>query len=409
MDTDLYNRLKELKRTRAHPRPAQRKNVASGPRARLTLPEGWREVREGVWSRTTYRSSAEAASLHTLLSDVYNVDTDSRSGRVHPMPAVVPAGTPPERLVFFDAETTGLSAGAGTTAFLLGFARLEEEGIRTRQLFLADYPDEPALLEEVAAELRPEDLLVSYNGKAFDSHVLQTRFVLNRMQAPVAGQLDLLYPTRRLWRRSLGQCGLTVVERGVLGITRGRDLPSAEVPERYFRFLRSADTSVLEDVFAHHLQDIESLAVLLVTMEEVFAQPHTAAEHREGRAAVDRYQLGRMLLAMGRSEALDLLRAAVEESRTAEESVRAARLLASHARHAGRFEEAAGVWRAVLARYPSVSAGIELAKHLEHRLRDPAEAEEVVLRMLSWPHSAPFRGELEHRLSRVRRKRSRRR
>ena len=42
-------------------------------------------------------------------------------------------------LLFFDLETTGLSGGAGTLAFLVGCGYFDDDGFHTRQLFLSGY------------------------------------------------------------------------------------------------------------------------------------------------------------------------------------------------------------------------------------------------------------------------------
>lgn len=394
MGSDLYNRLKQLKRERegggpaGTPGGAARSSEGAAPRppstAGVAASQGFRVVAEGVWRRTVFTPSDHAAYLEALLQD----------GRGS---GIVPQGFDADHLVFFDAETTGLSSGAGTTAFLVGFGRLGAGGITTEQLFMADYPAEPAFLKELGALLGEEDLAVSYNGKGFDSHVLRTRHLLHGMRLPLGAQLDLLYTTRRLWQRRLTECSLGTVERMVLGVVRDRDLPSAEVPERYFAFLRSADSSLLEEVFAHHLKDIESLVGLLAEVERTLAEPSTAV-------GVDPYGLGRMLLARDREEGEYLLETVIDSEPSVREALRAAGELARHRRRAGRFEAAASVWKRVLQRHASVTAGIEVAKHLEHKRRDFAAAEELVRKLLSWPHSLPYRGELEHRLGRLERR-----
>ena len=49
--------------------------------------------------------------------------------------------------MFFDIETTGLSGGAGTIAFLAGCGWFEDEGFRVRQFFLAGPGGERAMLD----------------------------------------------------------------------------------------------------------------------------------------------------------------------------------------------------------------------------------------------------------------------
>ena len=51
------------------------------------------------------------------------------------------------RVVFFDLETTGLSGGAGTLAFLAGCGWFGDDGFHVRQFFLTGPAGEPAMLD----------------------------------------------------------------------------------------------------------------------------------------------------------------------------------------------------------------------------------------------------------------------
>lgn len=170
---------------------------------------------------------------------------------------------------YFDTETTGLSTGAGTVPFLAGLGRVRGAALVVRQLLLPDYPHERALLRRLCTELRGPRL-VTYNGRLFDLPLLVTRltvhgFFAEQAQLP-ARHDDLLPIARRLWRRPLGGARLADVESGVLGIRRGSDCPSAEVPARYFGYLRGGSPAPLAAVLDHNLQDIVSLARLEATV-----------------------------------------------------------------------------------------------------------------------------------------------
>src|SRR6202795_82551 len=52
----------------------------------------------------------------------------------------------PRRLLFLDTETTGLSGGTGTYAFLVGTGWLEDDRFVIVQHFMRDLDEEPALL-----------------------------------------------------------------------------------------------------------------------------------------------------------------------------------------------------------------------------------------------------------------------
>src|SRR5688572_68444 len=91
-------------------------------------------------------------------------------------------GAPAAPLVFFDLETTGLSGGAGTYAFIVGCGRFEPGGaFLTRQYLLVRYDHERSMLEAVGRELADAGALVSFNGKSFDAPVLEGRCLFHRL------------------------------------------------------------------------------------------------------------------------------------------------------------------------------------------------------------------------------------
>ncbi|MBN2352732.1 MAG: ribonuclease H-like domain-containing protein [Spirochaetales bacterium] len=289
-------------------------------------------------------------------------------------------------LLFFDAETTGLSGGAGNLAFLLGAGHLDGGDFVVEQHFLADFPGEPEFLRLIRPLLDPERVFVSYNGSAFDSHLLVSRFSLNRMELSFPRQYDILHPSRRLWKSkvaaALGSCSLKNVERLVLNVDRGEDIDGAEVPECYFRFLRSGDPSSLEPVFYHNRIDVLSLAGLLHRIESLLRDPASlfAASPGDEGLPPEFAALGAMLLALDPVRAEDFLRIAFDRGDS-----RCGLLLGSIHKRRREYEEAFRVWEAVFAAAPAWRSGIEIAMHLEHRRRDAARALEIVLNLLTPP------------------------
>jgi hypothetical protein len=111
-------------------------------------------------------------------------------------------------LLFFDLETTGLSGGAGTLAFLVGCGFFDADGFHTRQFFLGGYEAERELLDTLAALTGRFNGLVTFNGRTFDVPLIDTRYLFHRLESPFAAMphFDMLHPARRLWRRrSIGQ------------------------------------------------------------------------------------------------------------------------------------------------------------------------------------------------------------
>ncbi|MBN2551625.1 MAG: ribonuclease H-like domain-containing protein, partial [Spirochaetales bacterium] len=231
---------------------------------------------------------------------------------------LLPAGYTAPDLLFFDTETTGLSGGAGNSIFLMGMAWIEAGALSVEQVFLKDFPGEGEFLSLLAGRLNRHRVFVSYNGRAFDAHVLRTRFLLNRMALELEQQTDLLYWSRRLWRRVLPDCSLSTVEREILGIRRELDVPGFEVPGIYLEFLRSGRPGRLDAVLEHNLQDVRTLADLLVTVNSILlcrdrpgaAEPAGEADRSAGTGTADRTALGSFFLSRDESWGVELLKSA---------------------------------------------------------------------------------------------------
>jgi hypothetical protein len=206
----------------------------------------------------------------------------------------------PERLVFLDTETTGLAGGTGTCAFLIGIGTVEGTQFVVRQYFLRDYPEEKAILQDLAEVLGSFDGLVTYNGKTFDVPLLETRYTLARLKAPFGRLLhfDALHPARRLWKLRLESCRLTDLESAVLGIGREGDVPGSEIPGIYFDYLRTGDARGLQPVFYHNALDIITLAALTVELARALGDAGASTLD----SSVDLFSLSRIYESAGSRE-----------------------------------------------------------------------------------------------------------
>jgi uncharacterized protein len=378
---DLYSRIKHLKRRKsgssATSKPTTPPSSFERTHAAVAGLGDWSQVAPLVWLRETCESLGPAGAR-------IGPEFDSRLlGRRLRL----------DQMCFMDTETTGLSGGAGTTVFLVGAGVIVEGAIRVRQLLLADFPGEPEYLGWVAELLAPE-VWVSYNGKAFDARLLESRFLMNGRRPLAAEQLDLLYWSRRLWRSRLGSCSLSDIERHVLGRGRADDVPGVEIPERYFRFLRDGDARALHDVFEHHRLDIVSLAHLFLRVESVLDRP---LDDR----TVDGFRLGRALLVAGDERAAELLERVARSPDP--NAVPAARLLSRSLRRRGMSRRALDVLMRV-APAGSMEIAIEAAKILEHDLRDVAAARDVVEACLLESGQGEPGPDVQRRLDRLTRK-----
>jgi len=312
------------------------------------------------------------------------------------------------RPLFLDTETTGLSGGTGTVAFLVGLAWREGDGLALAQYFLCDFDQEQALLWAVGQCISQAGVLVSYNGRSFDWPLLQTRLVLRRAAWPSPPHFDLLTLARRIFRPRLPDCALQTIEQSVLDLHRADDLPGSLIPSRYFAWLRQGDPRALEPVFLHNQQDVLSMVVLLARFETLLGGSHDLHP-------LDRFGRAKFYEARGfQVEAIREYRQLWQEHQVGG-ALRAARgalglRLARLLRRQGRWEEARTVleecWQTQTYPYP---AAIELAKLLEHQARDVAAARRIVsdaLRLLAVAvvSNAQWRMDLERRQQRLERR-----
>ena len=171
----------------------------------------------------------------------------------------------PERLTFFDTETSGLSGGTGTVVFLVGLARFDGDALCLRQFLITSFAAEAALFDAVRSLVSAGRCLVTYNGKSFDAPLVRTRARLLRAPDPLgeAEHIDLLHLVRRRYRGGWPNCRLLTAEERALGFLRGDDLPGSFVPEVFRRFMRFGESGPMPKVLEHNRHDLVSLAALL--------------------------------------------------------------------------------------------------------------------------------------------------
>jgi uncharacterized protein YprB with RNaseH-like and TPR domain len=177
------------------------------------------------------------------------------------------------RMLFLDTETTGLTGGSGTVAFLVGIARFDDDSLLLTQLLLPNLGGEVPMLVALAEHLAAASCILTYNGKSFDWPLLRTRYVMNRLPVPaLPPHVDLLHASRRIWKPRLGSVRLTDVEREIMRFSREGDVDGAEIPSRYFSFLREGGTDWLVPVLEHNQNDLIALPAMLGVLGERFEQ-----------------------------------------------------------------------------------------------------------------------------------------
>lgn len=281
----------------------------------------------------------------------------------------------PEGLLFLDTETTGLSGGAGTVAFLVGVGEIREHELIVHQYLMRDYDEEVFVLGHVLEHLEHSQLLITYNGKSFDMPLLASRFVMHRMRMPQElAHADILHAARRVWKMRLGRCSLAAIEDKIYHEPRTDDLPGSEVPQRYFDYLKQHDLSLLEDILRHNAQDICTLARLTYTLAELHENP-LSAEHTQ-----DIFSLGRVC---ERSGDIKSARVCYRAADSGSMSALSRERLANSYRRECSHQQAALIYEKMIAAHQGgAQPYIALAKILEHHLHDIPRAADIARRGL---------------------------
>lgn len=271
------------------------------------------------------------------------------------------------RAAFIDTETTGLAGGSGTVAFLIGLGYVSGGKFTVEQFFMEDYDVEGEMLARLCRKLQGFDWLVTFNGKCFDTPLIASRAVINRIAQPLDDmvQVDLLHAARRIYKKRLRQCNLQNLEREVLGQEREHDVPGSLVPVMFFEYLRTGDFEPMRMVLEHNRRDIVSLLTLLCRLCYAVKQPEALGH------ASDIYSCGRLNERMGRLDEAERC-----YQLAGEESLKDLSLLL---RRQGRHAEAAEIWLKMRASGGfGLFANMELAKYYEHQASDFGKALDIV-------------------------------
>lgn len=167
----------------------------------------------------------------------------------------------PDRVLYFDIETTGFRAST-SSLYMIGWAEKSAEGdwIIT-QIMAQSRAEEVQLLEQFAAVLREYDTLIEFNGDRFDLPYMKAKYESSGMEDPFLSLTSVdLYREIRPFKRALGLDRLNQksVER-FLHIRREDPFSGGELVNVY-RSVRDHSCPDPEDalnkLFLHNYEDV---------------------------------------------------------------------------------------------------------------------------------------------------------
>ncbi|MFB0565756.1 MAG: ribonuclease H-like domain-containing protein [Candidatus Aminicenantaceae bacterium] len=308
--------------------------------------------------------------------------------------------------LFIDLETSGLSGGAGIIPFLIGLGFYRNDRFNVVQYFLGDPAEEERLIEELRKFFTEMEFqsVVSFNGKVFDIPLLETRFILHRQPLTLneLPHLDFLFSARSLWRHKHESCRLYHLAREIVQADRAEDIPSAEIPYRYFQYLRTGNFTLMEPVLYHNQEDILSLLGLVITGSMLFSEK--CEEWVEDSR--DFFGVGKIFENIGDlDKSASYFERALEGDLSEEISILAKKKLSYYFKKNRLWDRALALWKD-MASLDQLFSFRELAMYYEHREKDLEEAKKIAEEGLavSLGVSSFFESDFSYRLERLRRK-----
>ncbi len=315
------------------------------------------------------------------------------------------------KILFLDTETTGLSGGTGTLVFLVGVGFFNDEGFQIRQIFLRDPTEEVSFLASLEATLAPFSIIATYNGKAFDAPLLNTRYTLNGLPSPLLNldHLDLLPLARRIWKYRLESRSLKSLESEVLCFTRNQEeIPGWEIPQIYTDYLRTQDSSNMKGVFYHNAMDVVSLAAVFNHLNKLLLDPFS-----EGIPDIlDQVAIGQLFEKYNKfGQAIRMYETGLDEGLPIDLFWKTIQRYSTVHRKMENWQAAIAIWEKGLA-HQHLESALELAKYYEHHDKNFEKAlvyankaiEILNLQFQNKNNRLLLQKEIDHRISRLNKK-----
>lgn len=313
--------------------------------------------------------------------------------------------------LFIDLETTGLSGGTGVVAFLVGLGFYRDDKFYVAQFFLGELAEEERMIQELGQFFSQMNFqsIVTFNGKGFDMPLLETRFILHRQPFILSElpHLDFLFPARSLWRHKHESCRLYHLAREVVEADRSEDIPSAEIPWRYFEYLNTGNFELIEPILYHNQEDILSLLGVIIVGSFIFS------DEKEKRLtdAMDLFGAGRVMENIGEAEkSVHFFKRALECGLSDELSLMAKKKISYYFKKNQEWKSAVSLWKEMTSSDTQSKDQLlsfrELAMYLEHKEKKYEEARKIAEEgyVLSLDFSSYYEKDFAHRRERLRRK-----
>jgi len=308
--------------------------------------------------------------------------------------------------LFIDLETTGLSGGAGVVPFLVGLGFYKNDKFNVVQFFLGDLAEEERLIQQLGQFFSQMNFrsIITFNGKGFDMPLLETRFTLHRhpLSLNELPHLDFLFSARSLWKHKYESCRLFHLAQEIVEADRSEDIPAAEIPIRYFEYLRTGNFSLMESVLYHNQEDILSLLGVVIVGAMLFSEERETLEEAAADA-MDFFGVAKLFESAGHSDKSALFFQRALEGKLSEEiALIAKKKLSYHFKKSKDWDKAISIWQDMTS-LNQLFCFRELAMYFEHKEKKYEEAKKIAEEglALSQGISLTYQQDFSHRLERL--------
>ena len=175
--------------------------------------------------------------------------------------------------IFFDIETTGLSASV-SQIYLIGCGFFQDGSWQIRQWFAKDIAEEKKILKEFLKFIRPYFIGITYHGLGFDLPFLKKRCQFHQLYCPIdrLQMIDIykkISPYRQIFHLpSLKQKDIEVF----LDVPRTDSCSGKKLISLYQSYLASKEDAVLARLLTHNFEDIKNMILILpiLSYEKIF-------------------------------------------------------------------------------------------------------------------------------------------
>lgn len=179
-----------------------------------------------------------------------------------------PAEIDLSQALFFDIETTGLSANT-SHVYLIGIAYYTDHAWKLIQFFAQSFQDELLILQSFLSYTKSFSYLVSYNGETFDIPYLKTLCQKYYLEEDFGHLQSIdIYKLIRPYKKYLPTENLKQVSVETLfDIRREGDFTGGELIHTYHQYLKNQDEELADIILKHNFYDLHGLLHIVRTLD----------------------------------------------------------------------------------------------------------------------------------------------